>query len=333
MILQKNIAIIGLFSTSLVLGAVCQAEASYLRTPTDFYNYYDQDFSLAQSNIIEQVFDSSASFLESNGKQNLIDAGFLPFLFPLKGHGEHWFLPSSIGTLPDVSMPTGYNVDQNDQVVGAFFTAPKYSLPKLLEFAQQINPSNFEIQALTHNYQSYKDNQVLPKPSIFNDFGVEASWHSHENTVFNNLGSYDPQSIEFTQSLSDENFVTALVSALSDNSIVAAPYEQDNLVGYPGFNSLIAPGFYMIHFWFGLGNDAGLFANTHSDVSPDAIEEHLTFEDGVSDHNHDHDSHRLISEPSFPTSLLIFGLGGITAVFGCKNNKITPIIKSNQRLT
>ena len=70
-------------------------------------------------------------------------------------------------------------------------------------------------------------------PSIFEPFGEEASWHSHENTDFRNIGTLNSEEVEFTQSLSDQEFVNRLLTALSDDTIVAAPYEQDTSLGYP----------------------------------------------------------------------------------------------------
>lgn len=309
MLLPKKIAIIGLCSIPLIVGKSLKVEAAYLKTPTEFYNYYGEDFSEAEKEIIEGVFNTSSSFLEADGKQNLIESGFLPFLFPLKGHGEHWFLPSTIGTPSDPTMPTGYNVDENGQIVGAFWTPEKYSLGGFIEFIGSIDPNTVDPEVLIPQYENYK-NQTLPIPTIFDAFGEQAQWHSHENTVFNNIGSYDPESIEFTQSVSNENFVEAVLNSLSDDSIVAGPYEQNPTLDYPGFNSLIVPGFYMIHMWFGIENPNGLFANTHPDVFPNAIEEHLTFEDGGSDHDHGHSPSESVPESTSVISMLIIGLLG-----------------------
>ncbi len=316
MLLAKNIGIIGLCSTALIVGKSLKVEAAYLKTPTEFYNYYGEDFYQSEKDIIEGVFNTSSSYLEANGKQNLINSGFLPFVYPVKGHGEHWFLPSKIGTPPDPTMPTGYNIDENAQIVGAFWTPSKYSLTGFIEFIGGIDPNSLDPQVLISQYENYKS-QSLPVPNIFDSFGKEAQWHSHENTVFNNIGSYNPESIEFTQSISHENFVGAILNSLSDESIVGGPYEQDISVGYPGFNSLIVPGFYMIHMWFGSENSNGLFANTNPEVFPNAIEEHLTFEGGVSDHNHGHghghSSSKSVPEPSSIISLLTIGFLGIAS--------------------
>ena len=306
MLLTKKIGIFGICATALIVGKSLKVEAAYLKTSTEFYNYYGEDFSEAEKEIVEGVFNTSNSFLETDGKQNLIDSDFLPFLFPVKGHGEHWFLPSTIGTPADPTMPTGYNVDENGQIVGAFWTPEKYSIEGFLEFIGGIDPNNLEPEVLIGQYENYKK-QTLPVPTIFDAFGEQAQWHSHENMVFNNIGSYDPESIEFTQSLSHQNFVGALLNSLSDESIVPGLYEQDMSLSYPYFNSLIVPGFYMIHMWFGSENSNGLFANTNPDVFPNAIEEHLTFENGVSDHGHGH-GHGHSSSESVPESSSIIGL-------------------------
>ena len=290
-----NLKIIGLLGFGLILGTALKAEAAYIRGLDSFYDYYDQDFSPAEKDIVEEAFNFTQPFMGADGKQKAIEAGFRPFLYPLKGHGEHWFLPPTIGTSAVASMPTGLNFDDNNQLVAAFWTESKYSLPELFELTE------VEPQALLKAYQEYKENYQTDVPSIFEPFGEQSPWHSHENTIFENLGTLNPESIEFTQSVSDQNFVNSLLNALSDENIVAAPFEQDSSLGYPPFNTLIVPGFYMSHLWLGLGNPTGLFANTHPDVSPNAIEEHLTFEDGVSDHHHstdDHHSSQTVPEPS-----------------------------------
>lgn len=308
--LKEKIAVVGLVSAGLVVGTALKVEAAYLRTVDSFYNYYGDNFSQPEKDIIEGAFNSVTPFMGAEGKPNAIEAGFRPFLFPVKGHGEHWFFPPAIGTPADPFMPMGLNFDENGQLVAVFWTESKYSLPKLLELTN-VEPDTVDPQAFLEAYQDYKANEKLDAPNIFEAFGDQARWHSHENTVFGNIGSLNPDEIEFTQSLSDENFVNSLLNALSDETVVAAPYEQNPNLGYPPFNSLIVPGFYMIHMWLGLGNPVDLFAHTHPDVAPHAIEEHLTFEDGSPNHGH---SPQSVPEPSSIISFLTFALLGAGSV-------------------
>ncbi len=226
----------------------------------------------------------------------------------------------------------GFNIDENDLVAGVFWTQSKYSLEKLGEFVGEV-ASSTEPHHLVADYQAFKENYLLPSPTIFNDFGDIADWHSHENAVFHNLGTLNPHDVQFTQSLFDHNFVNSIANALADNTIVATPFEQDVTLGYPYFNSLIAPGFYMIHLWLGRENPAGLFANTHPEVAPDAIEEHLTFEDtsGEGHHGGDNDgdgsSPQSVPEPSLIGSMIGLGLIGITSLRFKQQNGHKSLIK------
>lgn len=306
--LNQKIAIIGLFSAGLVIGTGLRVEAaSYIRTIDNFYDYYGNNFSQEQQSIINGAFNAVQPFMGLDGKQKVIEAGFRPFSIPLKGHGEHWFLPTALLNPANPFTPTGINFDENGQLVAAFWTQSKYSVPKLFELAS-VNPATVDPHTFLSAYKDYKQNDKVNPPNIFDVFGEEVMWHSHENVTFRNLGTLNPEDVKFTQSLSDENFVNSLLMALSDDTIVAAPFEQDPSLGYPPFNSLNVPGFYMIHMWLGLGNPTGLLANTHPDVAPNAIDEHLTFEDGHSHHpGHDHTS---VPEPSSIISFLMLAFLG-----------------------
>jgi hypothetical protein len=308
--LTKKLALVGLCSSGFVLGIGLNAEAAYIKSLNGFYDAYGNDFSPAEQEIIEGAFNSVMPFMTENGKQNAIEAGFRPFLFPVKGHGEHFFFPPALEQSAVASMPTGLNFDENGELVAVFWTESKYPVPEFVDFAT-IDPETVSPEAFLAAYQDYKENEQLDVPSIFEPFGEEASWHSHENTDFSNIGTLNSEDIEFTQSLSDQEFVNRLLTALSDDTIVAAPYEQDTSLGYPPFNSLIVPGFYMIHAWLGLENPDSLFAPTHPDVAPNAIEEHLTFEDGSGGHGHSPHSPQSVPEPTSVLGLLTLTLGFI----------------------
>lgn len=325
-----KIASCALLASGLTLITSFEVKAAYINNIDEFYtSYSDYDFSEEQQDLVEEVFNIAQPFLGENGKQAVIDAGAIPFLFPLQGHGEHWFLPSAIGSPAEPNQIVGFNIDENNQVAGLFWTQSKYSLEKYGEFVQNV-ASSPNSDDLVDDYQALKANYQLPTPSIFDAFGHKANWHSHENTTFYNLGTLDPNDVEFTQSLFDENFVSSVAQALAEPSIVAAPFETDlDNLDYPFFNSLMVPGFYMIHMWLGRHNETGLFANTHPDVAPDAIGEHLTFEDisdfedhhnGGHGHNGDGDMPpeespaESIPEPSLISGLIALALMGLTSL-------------------
>lgn len=147
------------------------------------------------------------------------------------------------------------------------------------------------IEALPSAYANYKATSLKAIPSILEPFGDLASWHSHENVLVENVGTkdpttgfYDAEAISFKQSLTDEAFIAKFLEALQLDETIVAPFEGDPTT-YPPFNTAMHPGFYMAHLWVGAGNPAGAFSGEHQAVSPNGIDEHLTFEDGRGGHS------------------------------------------------
>ncbi len=318
---------------SLAILSEGQAFSMEIRTLTDFYDYYGTAFSLEEQTIIEGIFGNVEKYLEPDGLEIAIADGFIPFTREWKNHGTHWFNPSFVeptNIQANPLLPAGLNIDQNGKLVGVFWAQELYQ--PITPLIQSLDLSSIDSATLTQLYGQYKQN-IQPTPMIFDAFGDQAQWHTHKNVVIENLGAknpqgnFDPKIMNFRQSLSDESLINELLIALNSEEIVLSPLESQPSLGYPAFNRGISPGFYMIHMWLGLGNKDGLFAGTNAaiSVSPDAIYESQTFEDGSGGHDHGggHDDDDQspqspsVPEPSSVISLLGLALFPLLKLLAC----------------
>lgn len=325
---------IQLLSVSLSMGLVIgmtstvNVNASEIDSLNDFYDYYGNDFSVEEKEIIEGVFSNIEKYLEPNGLDIAIADGFIPFTRPWEYHGTHWFNPSFVD-LTNIQanpfLPIGLNVDKDGQIRGGFWAQELYE--PITPLINNLDLANIDPATLTQLYGQYQQT-VQPIPDAFDVFGDEAQWHTHKNVIIENVGAkneqgeLDPYLIEFRQSLPNEDFINELIASLMSEEIVLGPVEPaDFNLDYPYYNRAISPGFYMIHMWFGLGNVDGLFAGINKAISvpEDAINESQTFEDGSDGHGHGHghgdgsggQDPQTVPEPSSIIGLVGFALLGL----------------------
>ena len=272
---------------SLGLVATAQAAAvSRISSIDDFYDAYGaaDNYSSDANAIIQSLFEYVAPFRGESGQANAAAAGYVPMTKQLKYHGTHWFNPISYLSSPDRSVvaPTGLNFDENGRLVAVFWPEEKYDISgEILSQLSAADPAT--LPAL---YAGLKAATRKAEPEFLNPFG-DVNWHSHENVFIENVGDRDPatgtytENVLFRQSLTDENFIGEVLSAIATPDKTVAPFEFFNdATVYPPLDTVATPGFYMTHMWLGLENPDGLFAGTHLSVSPDAPEEHTTFESG-----------------------------------------------------
>ncbi|MGB3293274.1 MAG: hypothetical protein WBB01_09830, partial [Phormidesmis sp.] len=276
-------------SALVSFGFVATAQAAELKrisSISDFYEAYDasDNYASEANAIIDGLFDYVAPFRGESGLENAAAAGFVPMTKQLKFHGTHWFNPVSYLSSSErsASVPTGLNFDENGSLVAVFWPEEKYDISE--ETLNQLKSA--DPASLPALYTELKASTLKPTPEFLQPFG-DVNWHSHENVLIENVGDRDSttgtytDNVLFKQSLTNENFIGEVLSALNSPDETAAPFEffSDTTV-YPPFDTLATPGFYMTHMWLGLENPAGLFAGTHMLVSPDAAAEHTTFESG-----------------------------------------------------
>lgn len=278
-------------SVGLLLGFTAPIHAAGftpLSSADDFYAYYGSDFSDDAKIVVEDLYSYLTPYFGANGIVQAASDGFVPMTPEAKAHGTHWFRPEKIYDFTaEATRPTGLNFDENNQLVAVYWGEEKYG--GILEAAQRL--ATLPIEALPSAYANYKATSLKAIPNIFEPFGDLASWHSHENVLVENVGTkdpttgfYDAEAISFKQSLTDEAFIAKFLEALQLDETIVAPFEGDPTT-YPPFNTAMHPGFYMAHLWVGAGNPAGAFSGEHQAVSPNGLDEHLTFEDGRGGHS------------------------------------------------
>ncbi len=278
-------------SVGLLLGFTAPTHAADftpLSSADDFYAYYGSDFSAGAKTVVEDLYSYLAPYFGANGVAQAADDGFVPMTPEARAHGTHWFRPEKIYDFTaEATRPTGLNFDENDQLVAVYWGEEKYG--GILGAAQSL--ATLPVEALPSAYANYKATSRKAIPSILEPFGDLASWHSHENVLVENVGVkdpttgfYDAEAISFKQSLTDEAFTAKFHEALQLDEVIIAPFEGDPTT-YPPFNTAMHPGFYMAHLWVGAGNPAGAFSGEHQAISPNGIDEHLTFEEGRGGHS------------------------------------------------
>lgn len=317
----------------LTLGATgVKAHSVAIDDLDSFYNYYGTNFTPEQNQIIQGIFNNIQPYFGENGLENAIADGYLPFTAEWLGHGVHWFNPqlTNLANLQaNPFSPAGLNMSQDGQLLGVFWAQELYQpFASLIQNIQQnIGLENLDQATLTQLYSQYTATTEQPIPNVFNAF-PNAQWHQHRNVVIENMGvqndqgGFDPQIVNFRQSLTDENFIGELLTSFSQPDITLAVLESDNNLDYPFFNRIMTPGFQMLHMWVGQGSHAGLFSplNSGIPVSSLAISEGATFEDGSggSSHDGDHGNHggnpnaQSTPEPSFLLSFLSLGIFSLT---------------------
>lgn len=314
---------------SVSTGLVLSAQAADLRRISSLETFYEaygaaETYSPEAIATIEGLFDYVAPFIGDAGQQNAAAAGFVPMTKQLKYHGTHWFNPVAyLNTERSATAPTGLNFDENGQLAAVFWPEQKYDIPiEILGQLSTADPDN--VPAL---YKSVKAQTLKAVPGFLNPFG-NVNWHSHENVVIENIGTRNPitgaytEDVVFRQSLTDENFVSEVLTSFASPEKTVGPFEFfPDSSQYPPFDTIADPGFYMVHMWLGLENPDGLFAGTHKSVSPDAPGEHTTFESGGGhgDHGDDHSpgggkdspEHVSVPEPSLVLALLTIATFGL----------------------
>ncbi|MDJ0731532.1 MAG: PEP-CTERM sorting domain-containing protein [Crocosphaera sp.] len=292
--MNKQLAIIGTISVSFMAGTALSASAAdlnYFYDPSDIaannslnaannalnvINYYEGlqgDLSTEAETIITETFSNLSNYMGTDGLTNAINAGFRPFTPIFRGHGVHYVKPLDILNPPVATDPLGLNFDEHGNLVAAYYFQEQYLVDEsgtgFYNTLEGVEPN----ELLSH-YQNFKQNYDTSAPDIFEVFGSLASWHTHNGVKIDNIGSLDSEAVIFDQDLSDEEWVSALLAGLADDDIDIAIYEEPDPSQYPFYNTLMTPGFHMIHIWLGAENQDGLFAGTHDDVAPNAVDEH-----------------------------------------------------------
>lgn len=297
--IKNKIYPIGL-SIGLAFGipSLASAHTQVITNLTEFYDYYDSDFTPEQQEIINGIFTNIEPYFGSNGLNNAINDGFIPLTQEAIDHGIHWFNPNFIDLTNMVAnplLPPGLNFDYNGNLQGIYWTAELYDpiVPLFQQLEENFGIANLTTELLTPIYLEHKATTERSAPDIFDAFD-DVIWHQHVNVIIENLGArdtqnnLDPQQVDFRQSLLDDKFIEEVLTSLLDPNSVLSPLESDPSLGYPDYNRGASAGFHMLHMWVGQGNHQGLFAGTNVDVavSANAIPESETFEDGTDGHGH-----------------------------------------------
>lgn len=254
--------------------------ASHASNVINYYEGFQGDLSTEAETIITETFTNLSTYMGTDGLINAVRDRYVPFTPIFRGHGIHYVKPLDILNPAVATNPTGLNFDEHGNLIAAFYFQEQHTIngPGTGFYAtlQDVEPDELSFDGLLTRYQNFKanDDYNTSEPDIFEVFGSLASWHTHNDVKIENIGSLDSEEIIFDQDLSDEEWVSALLTGLADDDIDLAVYEDPDPTQYPYYNSLMTPGFYMLHIWLGAENHDGLFAGTHDDVAPNAVDEH-----------------------------------------------------------
>lgn len=272
------------------------AEVIYINSEEEFDEYYGFDDTGEARRLTHEIFEHVKPFMGENGKTAAIAAGYLPFTDEAKYHGYHWYEAKEAGKPAIPNRPAGLNFDKSGRMVAVFWSTPRFSKDAEEAFEPTLM-AKLAPDLQRKVLDNFKSLFRLPIPDFLDVFpGPRAEWHFHENVIIENIGAgsivngvFDPSRIVFRQGVAPDRFFGDWVSALRNPRVVAAPFERDESLGAPYFNTYFHAGFNMVHLWLGAYNPDGMFAGTHLDLSLTGREEHESFEDPSIPHHHDHD--------------------------------------------
>ena len=198
---------------------------------------------------IAQATQATMRYYGSEGLENAIADGYLPFTQEVKGHGIHYanfnlLVEVANSKVLDVERPIGLNYDADGNLLAVFYIR----VPN----TEEVTPEN------PYGDLFVKEEDDFP-PTSFDTLTAD-DWHIHQNTWFTGLGNLNSESVYgFEEGLPFE----AMVSRLQNIDFKV----------FPQSDQIFSPQFWMLHGWFHSLNPAGTFANTHPGVSLYAPEE------------------------------------------------------------
>ncbi len=208
---------------------------------------YGEDVPLVDQQIALAT-QATMKYYGSDGVENAIADGYIPFTQEFQGHGIHYYNPAlaneiSNATELDLERPVGLNYDVEGNLIAVFYirspqrqeTTPENPFGELLvDPADDFPPSSFD---------------SLP----------DGTWHHHESAWATGIGNLNSEKVYFEEDIPLETVVSRL--------------QQTDFQLFPESDNDYNPKFWMLHGWFHSFNPDGTFAINNPDVAPYAHEE------------------------------------------------------------
>lgn len=197
---------------------------------------------------IAQATQATMKYYGSNGQEQALADGYLPFTQEASGHGIHYYnlpLASEIANSQelDIERPVGLNYDNEGNLIAVFYIR----IPEPLE----ATPENPLAMLLPNPADDFP-------PSSFDTLTAN-DWHNHESALATGIGNLNSELVYFEEDIPVESVATRL--------------QQNDFQLFPESDDYYLPKFWMLHGWFHSFNSAGNFANINPDVALYAPEE------------------------------------------------------------
>lgn len=224
---------------------------------------YGEDVPLLDQQIA-QATQATMKYYGSEGQENAIADGYIPFTQEVMGHGIHYYNPAladEIGNSQelDIERPVGLNYDIEGNLEAVFYIRSPETQEATLE-----NPLAALLVDPTDDFP----------PSSFDDL-PDGAWHHHQNAWATGIGNLNSELVYFEEDVPLDSVVSRL--------------QQNNFQLFPESDQDYSPKFWMIHGWFHSLNSAGTFANTNPELAmyaPEEVGAHLGHnEQGEHDEN------------------------------------------------
>ena len=191
---------------------------------------------------------ATMKYYGSDGRENAILDGYIPFTQEVKGHGIHYYNPAlaneiSNATELDIERPVGLNYDIEGNLIAVFYIRSPQR--------QEATPENPFGELLVDPADDFP-------PSSFDSL-PDGTWHHHQSAWATGIGNLNSEKVYFEEDVPLETVVSRL--------------QQTDFQLFPESDNDYNPKFWMLHGWFHSFNPAGTFAINNPDVAPYAPEE------------------------------------------------------------
>ncbi len=194
---------------------------------------------------IAQVTQATMQYYGSNGQDQALADGYIPFTQEVKGHGIHYYNPtlaSEIGNLEELDLmnlkrPVGLNYDAQGNLIALFYIRTPQR--------QETTPDN----PLGELFVKEEDDHP---PAVSFDTLTTEDWHTHRSAWATGIGNLNSESVYFEEDVR----VTDILKRLQDT----------NFQLFPESDKDYSPKFWMLHGWFHSFNPNGTFAITNPNV-------------------------------------------------------------------
>lgn len=208
---------------------------------------YGEDVPLVDQQIALAT-QATMKYYGSDGLENAIADGYIPFTQEAKGHGIHYYNPALANEIAnseelDIERPVGLNYDLEGNLIAVFYIR----IPDTQE-ATSENPLGEFLVDPTDDFP----------PSSFDSL-PDGAWHHHQSAWITGVGNLNSEEISFEEDVPLDTVVSRA--------------QQIDFQLFPESDRFYLPKFWMLHGWFHSFNPEGAFAINNPDAAPYAPEE------------------------------------------------------------